>query len=529
MEPKPWYHSTGFIILASLLFPPAGLILLWTSKSTETQKKLLGSVGIVALIGVYAYTVSMWQGILPSMFLQNPNAEAHYDELERHRAAQRQTPSTEGEASSQTPSGENAASTASPSTATDPAATAANTNPAAPAVSTPATKASRNSWSEYRGTNRDGRYEDVKILTKWPSGGPRQLWKQPVGGGYASFVCADGLAFTIEQRRRQEVVAAYNVETGREVWTHGWDAEFRESAGGDGPRATPTWHEGRVYALGAQGDLRVLDAKTGKLIWSKNILSDARASNLQWGMSGSPLIVDDKVIVQPGGTSGKSVMAYNKNNGSIVWSSLNDSQAYVSPMLATIAGKRQIVVVTSSRMVGLEVDNGSMIWEQPWNTSNGINCSQPIQVGPNRLFISSGYGKGAALVEITGSGSEFAARTVWQNTFLRNKFNSSVFYDGHIYGLNDPGVLTCLDIETGQRKWQGGRYGFGQLVLADGHLIITTEEGEVVLARATPDQHTEIARFSALEGRTWNNPAIVSGKLLVRNATHMACYDISAD
>jgi len=521
MEPKPWYYSTSFIILASLILPPAGLILLWTREGTRIQKKLLGTVGVVALIGVYIYTLSTW-GMLPNVFLQNPELEAHYDELERHRAAQRQAPVSESEDASASPSAE------AVSTSTPPPEAAANptSESTAPAAAS-APKASRNSWSEYRGTNRDGRYEDTKIMTKWPSGGPRQLWRQPVGGGYASFVAADGLAFTIEQRRRQEVVAAYNVETGREVWTQGWDAEFKENMGGDGPRATPTWHEGRVYALGAKGDLKCLDAKTGKPYWSKNILSDAGASNLEWGMSGSPLIVDDKVIVQPGGKSGKSVMAYNKDNGQIVWSSLNDHQAYVSPMLATLAGKRQIVVVTATRMVGLEVDDGSLLWEYSWNNSMGINCSQPIAVGPNRLFVSSGYGKGAAVAEITNSGSGFTAKTVWQNTFLKNKFNSSVFYQGHIYGLDDPGILTCLDVETGERKWKGGRYGLGQLVLADGHLIITTEEGEVVLVKATPDQHTEITRFSALDGRTWNNPAIVDGKLLVRNATHMACYDIS--
>lgn len=524
MEPKPWYYSTSFIVLASLILPPAGLILLWTREGTDMQKKLLGTVGVIALIGVYFYTLSTW-GMLPSVFLQNPDQEAHYDELERHRAAQRQHPPSESQPSNESPSAE----TASTST---PATTEATTAPASESASaTTATasapKAARNSWSEYRGTNRDGHYDGLKILTSWPSGGPRQLWKQPVGGGHASFVAADGLAFTIEQRRRQEVVAAYDVETGREVWTQGWDAEFKENMGGDGPRATPTWHEGRIYALGAKGDLKCLDAKTGKVYWSKNILSDARASNLEWGMSGSPLIVDDKVIVQPGGTSGKSVMAYNKDNGQIMWSSLNDQQAYVSPMLATLAGKQQAVVVTSTRVVGLEINDGSLLWEYPWNTQMGINCSQPLVVGPNRLFISSGYGKGAAVAEITNSGGGFAAKTVWQNTFLKNKFNSSVFYQGYIYGLDDPGILTCLDVETGERKWKGGRYGLGQLVLADGHLIITTEEGEVVLVKATPDQHTELARFSALEGRTWNNPAIVGGRLLVRNAEYMACYDIS--
>ena len=171
------------------------------------------------------------------------------------------------------------------------------------------------------------------IRTNWPREGLPRLWKQPVGGGYASFVVADGRAFTIEQRRNQEVVAAYDVATGRELWTNGWNANFQESMGGDGPRATPTYHEGRVYALGAEGELRVLDAGKGSLIWRKNILTDNNAGNLQWGMSAAPLIVDDKVIVLPGGSRGKSVVAYNKTTGDVVWKTLNDEQAYVSPMI----------------------------------------------------------------------------------------------------------------------------------------------------------------------------------------------------
>jgi outer membrane protein assembly factor BamB len=298
--------------------------------------------------------------------------------------------------------------------------------------------------------------------------------------------------------------------------------------GGDGPRATPTWHEGRIYALGATGELRSLDAKTGKAAWSRNILKDNGAQNLEWGMSGSPLIVDDKVIVLPGGTSGKSVAAYNRNTGQPVWQALNDKQAYVSPMLAELAGKRHVVVVTSSRVVGLEARDGSIVWEYPWNTSMGINCSQPIVVSDNRLFISSGYGKGAALIELTRSGDNLSARTVWENTAMKNKFNSSVLHEGHIYGL-DEGILTCVDVATGARKWKGGRYGYGQLLLASGHLIVLSDTGELALVKATPDQHTEVAKFSALEGKTWNYPALAGGRLLVRNATHMACYNISGD
>jgi outer membrane protein assembly factor BamB len=334
------------------------------------------------------------------------------------------------------------------------------------------------------------------------------------------------MAFTIEQRRRQEIVAAYDVETGREIWTHGWDAEFKESMGGDGPRATPTWEAGRLWALGAEGDLICLEAKTGKVNWSKNILSDNGAQNLQWGMSGAPLIVDDKVVVLPGGKSGKSVVAYNKLTGAPIWRSLSDTQAYVSPMLVTLAGKRQIVVVTANRIVGLAPEDGTLLWESSWNTDMGINISQPIVIDANRFFISSGYGKGAALVEVSASGGGLAARKVWENTSMKNKFNSSVVYEGNVYGL-DEGILTCVDVKTGERRWKGGRYGYGQVILASGHLIVITDTGELVLAKATPEKHTELARFSAIEGKTWNYPAIAGGRLLVRNQTQMACFDVS--
>ena len=486
MATKSWYKHPAAIVAAGVLF-------------------------VAAFVGALMVT-----GVLPGLFVGTSNNEEHYSELERHRAEQR---STSADAA---PATENAA--ASPESPA-PGAPGAD---AAAASGNPAAKSARTYWTDYRGPNRDGRYEEAKVLTSWPSGGLQEVWRQPVGGGYASFVVADGIAFTIEQRRQKEVVAAYNMQTGRELWTNEWDADFRESMGGDGPRATPTWHEGRIYALGATGELRSLDAKTGKAAWSRNILKDNGAQNLEWGMSGSPLIVDDKVIVLPGGTSGKSVAAYNRHTGQPVWQALNDKQAYVSPMLAELAGKRHVVVVTSSRVVGLEAGNGSLVWEYPWNTSMGINCSQPIVVSDNRLFISSGYGKGAAVIELTRSGDGLSARTVWENTAIKNKFNSSVLHEGHIYGL-DEGILTCVDVQTGARKWKGGRYGYGQLLLASGHLIVLSDTGELALVKATPDQHTEVAKFSALEGKTWNYPALAGGRLLVRNATHMACYNLSGD
>ena len=431
--------------------------------------------------------------------------DAHYAAVESNREAQAAQPAPSAVAS---PSPSPSAS-ASPSPGASPAAPAAATN----------------YWTNFRGPKRDGHYDETTVSTNWPSSGLKQIWKQPVGVGHASFVVADGKAYTIEQRRSQEVVAAYDINTGRELWTQKWNAEFTDSTG-DGPRATPTWDNGRIYALGATGELRCLDANTGSVFWGKNILSDNQAKNLPWAMAASPLIVDDKVIVLPGGTSGKSVVAYNKLTGAPVWKSLSDVQAYVSPMLVDLAGRRQIVVVSSTRVVGLTPEKGELLWSYTWDTDNGINVSMPIMVDRNRFFISSGYGKGAALVEVKGSGNTYTASTVWENKNMKNKFNSSVLYNGYIYGL-DEGIMVCLDVNTGERKWKEGRFGYGQVILTNGHLIVTSDQGEVALLKATPEKYTEVARFAAVQGQTWNYPAIAEGRLLVRNSNEMAAYDLS--
>src|SRR6185295_3522145 len=198
-----------------------------------------------------------------------------------------------------------------------------------------------------------------------------------------------------------------------------------------------------------------------------------------------------------------------------------------SPMLLTLAGKRQIVVVSANRIVGLAVGDGSLLWETSWNTDMGINVSQPIVIDANRFFASSGYGKGAALVEITSSGDSLTARKVWENSSMKNKFNSSVLYQGYVYGL-DEGILSCVDVKSGERRWKGGRYGYGQVILASGHLVVISDTGELVLVKASPDKFNELAKFSAIEGKTWNYPAIENGRLLVRNQTQMACFDLSA-
>jgi outer membrane protein assembly factor BamB len=507
--------SSKIVLLVSILFPPVGLILLWMKRDTDTDKKLLGSVGIVAF-GVLYFILLAKVGLFSVFFTRPPETEAHYSELEKHRAQQREAT---GGADAATPT--NPGDTATSGTANPTTAPAANA-----ATNATATNVAKTYWTNYRGPNRDGRYDEQKISTNWSAEGLKPIWKQPIGVGWASFVIADNIAFTIEQRRSQEVVAAYNIDNGREVWTQSWDAEFRESMGGDGPRATPTWHEGKIYALGGTGELRCLDAKTGKVLWGKDILKDNGAENLQWGMAASPLIVDDKVIVQPGGKSNKSIVAYNKNTGAPGLRSLSDTQAFVSTLLVTLAGKPQVLAITANRIVGLNPGDGTLLWDYPWDTQGGINCSQAIPVSDTRFFVSAGYGKGAALVEVTDSGGKLAARKIWENNNMKNKFNSSVIHNGYAYGL-DEGILTCVEVQTGERKWKGGRYNYGQVILASDHLIIISEQGELALVKATPDKHEEVAKFQAIQGKTWNYPAIANGKLLVRNGAEMACFNIA--
>jgi outer membrane protein assembly factor BamB len=242
-------------------------------------------------------------------------------------------------------------------------------------------------------------------------------------------------------------------------------------------------------------------------------------------MANSPLPIDDRLIVTPGGR-GRSVLALDRHTGDLIWGALDDQAAYASPVVANIAGQRQIVVVTAKRVVALAVEDGRLLWEFPWPTMNGINCSQPILVDSNHVFVSAGYDHGAALIEITRPESGFEARAVWQNRNLKNRFNSSVLHDGFIYGF-DEGIFACIDARTGERRWKGGRYGYGQVLLAGDHIILLSESGDLVLLKATPESHQELARFAAIEGKTWNHPAIAGGVLLVRNAREMAAFRVA--
>lgn len=497
---------------------------------TRLLKSAAAILAVLALAAAFAHWGLGYQvrldGSGQPRLVRVRSASSQAAAIEAHRAAQKATtPAPEPEPEPAGPLQPVAA--ARPEPEAPPADEAPDAEPAAATADAGPAREDPPYWVGFRGPRRDGHYREQAILTDWPAGGLKPLWKQPAGGGYASFAIAHGRAFTIEQRRRQEVVAAYDVATGRELWAHAWDAEFREWMGGDGPRSTPTWFDGRVYALGALGELRCLEDRTGRLLWRIDILEDNGARNLQWGMAASPLVFDDLVVVLPGGPGGRSVVAYDRLTGSRRWSSLDDKAAYSSPMLVTLNGRRQLLAVTARRLVALVPETGELLWEHPWVTDNDINASQPLRVGEQRLLLSSAYGHGAAVIEVTDDGGRQSARTVWEHNRLKNRFSSSVIHEGFIYGL-DENILTCLDAETGEVRWKAGRYGHGQFLLASGHLIVLSEQGELALVRATPERHDELTRFPVLDGKTWNHPAMEDGVLLVRNLAEMAAFDLRA-
>ncbi|MXZ36594.1 MAG: PQQ-binding-like beta-propeller repeat protein [Acidobacteria bacterium] len=381
-------------------------------------------------------------------------------------------------------------------------------------------------FPQFLGPNRDARLPGPRLSTDWTRHPPKQIWKQPIGLGWSSFAIAGELAVTQEQRGSQQLVVAYRLRSGEVVWVHTDEGPFQSALGGDGPRATPTIsREGRVYTLGPGGLLNCLELESGKLLWQRNIETENAAGSMRWGRSSSPLLVDDLVVVNPGGSPHRSLAAYRQLSGEPVWTSGNAVTSYASPTLLTLLGKPQIVMVNQQMVTAHAPDDGRILWEQAF-PSRQPHCSQPVAVADDLVLVSSGYGIGSKLFRISpGEKGKYRSETVWESRGLKTKFTNTVLHKDSIYGL-DEGILVCLDPETGRRRWKRGRYGHGQLILVGDLLLITSEQGEVALVEANPERYQEVARFPALEGITWNTPALSGDLLLVRNHQQAAAYKL---
>jgi outer membrane protein assembly factor BamB len=380
-------------------------------------------------------------------------------------------------------------------------------------------------WSGFRGPRRDSIIRGVSIETDWSKSPPAALWRRPIGPGWSSFAVHGNLLYTQEQRGDDEIVAAYDLATGEPVWRHRDAERFWESNAGAGPRGTPTFDNGRIYALGATGIVNALDARDGSVVWSRNAASDTGATIPGWGFTSSPVVVNDLVIVA---TSGR-LAGYDVATGTPRWFAQTGGGSYSSPHLMTIGGVQQVLMQSSGGLIGIAPADGMQLWQHAWPQ---LSIVQPALISDGDLLISGvdslASGVGTQRIAVSQGSSGWTVKERWTSTGLKPTFNDYVVHKGFAFGF-DGGILACIDLEDGTRKWKGGRYGHGQLVLLPDQdlLLVVSEEGELALVKATADQFTELARFKAIEGKTWNHPALVGDVLFVRNGEEMAAFRLT--
>jgi outer membrane protein assembly factor BamB len=392
---------------------------------------------------------------------------------------------------------------------------------AAEAATAPTAPATAISWPGFRGSHRDGVVSGVRIRTDWGAAPPVALWRRPIGPGWSSFAVAGDILYTQEQRGDEEIVSAYRVSTGEPVWMHKDAARFYETNGGAGPRATPTIDGGRVYSLGGTGILNALDAMSGRVVWSRDAAAATGAPVPTWGFSGSPIVADGLVIVALGGM----LAAFDLATGGPRWQA-GSGDGYSSPHLATIAGVPQILLVGSTGTVSVATADGKPLWSHAWPAGSGVVVQPGVVPDGDLLF---GNTSGLRRVAFTRGPDGWHVAEGWTSNGLKPYFNDFVVHKGYAYGF-DGAILAAVNLQDGVRAWKGGRYGQGQLVLLPDQdvLLVLSEEGELVLVRATPERFMEIARAPGITGKTWNHPVVVGDLLLVRNGEEMAAFRLPA-
>jgi outer membrane protein assembly factor BamB len=406
-------------------------------------------------------------------------------------------------------------------------------------------------WAEVKGVELEG---------DWRLHPPKELWRREIGAGWSAFAIAGNYAVTQEQRGENELVTCYRVQTGEPVWTHGDATRFDppDAIGGlgdVGPRATPTIHGDRIFTQGGTGIVNCLDARTGHVVWSHDTAAEFGATVTLWGKSGSPLIVDDMVLISVGAPTGgweakpadstngrstestpynSSLVAFDMKSGAVCWSAGSRQASYASPVVATLGGQRQIIVVNESWVTAHRTSDGKVLWEQPWSSETDTNasCSEPVPLDDDRLLLSKGYGSGCSLLAIKkGSDGRLSANPLWNppiKSVMKTKMCNVVVRDGFIYGLDDV-LLECIELETGAVQWKKRRrpeFGHGQIMLIGNVILALSESGELALVEANPREYTELSHLQALDSAnvTWNNPAFAPPYLLIRNAREAACY-----
>lgn len=376
-------------------------------------------------------------------------------------------------------------------------------------------------WPQLRGPNSDGISTEKGINKTWNQKPPALLWKTAMGDdGYAGASVVKGKVYIIDHKPNQDIVRAIDVSNGKDVWTYAYvDAEKPNNGYS---RATPTVNSGRVYALGRLGLLNCLDAKTGKLLWSRDIMADFKGNRPFWLYAMSPVIDGNKVIVCPGGP-GALLAALDKTTGKTIWQGGGTREpGYSTPVIATINGKKQYVVFTATDLVGIDAGNGAELWSLPWSIKPVPHIPEPIVIG-NAIYLTNSYDEGCKMVDITADG----ARLRWENKEMLSHMATPILVDGLLYGTTDPGDLICIDPQTGITKWRQNGFEKGPLTMVDGVLLVFDgKDGDLVMIDPKPDAYQELGRFKPLGGQSWTMPIISGGKLIVRNTKALACFNL---
>ncbi len=411
---------------------------------------------------------------------------------------------------------------------TQPDATGASTNTSATDSAKTLTLQPMD-WPEFRGPQRDSIVRGSKLSTDWSANPPKEVWRKPIGPAWSSFSVVDGHVFTQQQLGDQEQIVCLDAATGEEIWIHSESSRFEEPVAGAGPRGTPTFSDGLLYAQGAAGMVLCLNAATGELKWKKDLAADFGAKPPEWGFSASPLVHQGLVIVFTG-VKDKAVVALKADTGEVAWQGGSGALSYCSAQVSNVAGEDQILFCTDTGLLAFAPADGRLVWQHEWPTGGVARIVQPQVLNGDDLLIGTGLGVGLRRIHVTKSGDSFSASEVWTTTRCKPYFNDFVILDNHLYGF-DGAIYMCVSLDKGDVKWRARGYGSGQaLLLADQKLLlIISETGELSLVKAEPDKHTELTRFKVIEGKTWNHPVLIGNRVFVRNGAEVACFELPAD
>ena len=378
-------------------------------------------------------------------------------------------------------------------------------------------------WYRWRGPDLNGISKETGWLATWPREGPKRVWKATVGIGFSSVSVANGRVYTLGNIGDKETVYCFDAVSGTRVWSHSYPCELDPHFYEGGPSGTPTVDADRLFTLSRKGDLFCFSAADGRIQWQKNIAAETGAKLPEWGFAGSPLVEGNLLVLNVGSRG----TALDKSTGKIVWTTGKEAAGYSTAVPFTLGGTRCAVLMTLQSVAGINLADGKTLWEYPWKTTYDVNAADPV-VANDRLFISSGYGRGATLLKLKAG----SVSAVWENKNMRNHFNSSLLIGGHIYGMDDnngskTGNLRCIDLETGKVKWTEPSVRPGGLMAADGKLIAIAEKGELVIVEASPEGFKPISRAQVIGGKCWTVPVLSNGRIYCRNAEgDLVCVDV---